>query len=116
MVKVPLAESTVANLAAIMPGAYLNVAADRVDVIPGAGIDLITTAKTLILRPLGATGTEEDFVVWKASTGGGLEFNYDNQAERVFNIEFMGYPDNTKKDTLFTYGDSTAAPAAAVTP
>lgn len=108
MVKVPLAETTVANLAAIMPGAYLNVAADRVDVVPGAGIDLITEAKTLILRPLGAEGTKEDFVVWKASTAGGLEFAYDNQSERIFNIEFSGYPDTDKSDTLFTYGDSAA--------
>lgn len=112
MVKVPLAETTVANLAKIMPGAYLNVAGDRVDVVPGAGIDLIQTAKTLILRPLGATDTEEDFVVWKASTGGGLEFSYDNQSERIFNIEFMGYPDTSKNDTLFTYGDSTSTIAA----
>jgi hypothetical protein len=108
MVKVPLAETTVENLAAIMPGAYLNTAKDRVDVVPAAGFDLITNAKTLILRPLGATGTEEDFVVWKASTGGGLEFSYDNQTERVFMIEFMGYPDTTKDDVLFSYGDSTA--------
>jgi hypothetical protein len=109
---VPLAETTLTNLVAVMPGAYLNVAADRVDVVPAVGTDLITTAKTLILRPqaMGAL-TDEDFVIHKAATAGGLEFTYDNQAERVFNVEFNGYPDSTQDDILFSFGDSTATQA-----
>lgn len=111
MAKVPLAESTLENLVAIMPGAYMNVALDRVDVIPAVGTDLITIAKELILRPLGAVGTTEDFVIPLAATAGGLEFSYSNDAERVFSVEFNGYPDTANANVLFSYGDSTATGA-----
>lgn len=114
-IKVPLAETTLENLAATMPGATLvrgaNNIPTRVDVPVGVGQNLLDFAKPLTLHPIGkADGdTSEDFVVPLAATAGALSFAYKLEDERVFNVEFNGYPDSNGK--LFSVGAQ-----AAVTP
>ena len=80
----------------------------RVDVSTGAGTDLLSYSKLLRLHPTTKADTDysDDFVVYQAGTGGGLSFAYKVDAERVFNIEFTGYPDANGK--LFSVGDSLA--------
>lgn len=99
-VKVPLAETTLDNLVAIMPGATLVVDAGdptkrHVEVTNGVGTDLLKIAKELRLHPKGLpdTDTSEDFTIPLAATPGGLTFAYKLEDERVFNCDFTGYPD-----------------------
>ncbi|MEJ8027282.1 hypothetical protein WKH82_17935 [Acinetobacter baumannii] len=107
-VKVPLAETTLENLAKIMPGAKLvtdpATKAARVDVPTGVGTSLLDFAKTLTLHPINKSDSDksDDFVVHKAATAGALEFAYKLEDERIFNCEFKGYPDDTGK--LFSVG------------
>lgn len=79
----------------------------RIEVTDGAGIDLLATAKELRLHPKGKAATDfsEDFVVFKAATAGALQFAYKVDSERVFNVEFMGYPDTTRGGKLYAVGD-----------
>ena len=110
-VKCPLAETTLDNLVKIMPGATLVT--DSVDptkkvvnVPTGVGTNLLDISKTLVLRPVGKTDASEDFTVFRAGTPGALQFAYKLENERIFNIEFNGYPDTNGK--LFAVGDTSA--------
>jgi hypothetical protein len=115
--KVPLAETTLENLAAIMPGATLvtdgvDPTKKRVDVSSGIGTDLLSIAKELRLHPIGKADSDksDDFVIHQAATAGALNFAYKVDAERIFNCEFMGYPDATT-GKLFSVGDPAATAA-----
>lgn len=111
-VKVPLAETTLENLAKIMPGAKLvadsstNLA--RVDVPTGVGTSLLEFAKELTLHPINKADTDkaDDFVVHRAATAGALDFAYKLEDERIFNCEFKGYP--SEQGLLFSVGDPLA--------
>lgn len=110
-VKVPLAETTLDNLVKIMPGATLVTDAVTptkkvVNVQTGIGTNLLDIAQALVLRPVGKTDASEDFTVFKAATAGALNFAYKLEDERIFSVEFSGYPDSNGK--LFAVGDTTA--------
>jgi len=79
----------------------------RVDVTNGIGHDLLSTAQTLSLHPKdnAQSDVSEDFTVFKAATAGALSFAYKTNEERIFNIEFTGYPDINNGDKLFAVGD-----------
>ena len=83
---------------------------ERVDTTDANGTDLLTVAKELRLHPkaLVATDRSQDFVVPLAATPGALTFAYKIDAERIFNLEFQGYPDVNNSNRLFQYGDSAA--------
>lgn len=125
-VKVPLAETTLKNVADLMPGAVLvsdssntgtyssPQAGDKykVTVTSATGVSLFALAQELILHPIDKleSDTSEDLTIPLAATAGELSFAYKYDEERVFNAEFKGYPDNdaTPKGLLFIYGDKTA--------
>lgn len=69
---------------------------ERVDVGTGIGNDLLTLARELRLHPLSKIDTDqsEDFVIPLAGTPGNLQFAYKLEDERVYNVEFQGYPDS----------------------
>lgn len=98
--------------AAAVSGATLASGADStkkwVDVTTGIGSDLLALAKELRLHPLSkaANDKSDDFVIPLAGTGGALQFAYKVDSERVFNVEFTGYPDPVT-GKLFTVGDNT---------
>lgn len=75
-----------------------------VSVGTGIGTSLLDIAGELRLHPVNkAIGDlSEDFVIVLAATSGALKFAYKVDAERVFNIEFNGYPNAAGK--LFTIG------------
>lgn len=113
-IKAPLAETTLENLVAIMPGSTLvtdgvDPTKKRVDVQNGVGSNLLTIAQELILHPieLDPSDLSEDFTVPLAATAGAMSFAYKHDEERVYNTEFNGYPDPTTK-ILFKLGDTTA--------
>lgn len=84
-----------------------NETRSRIEVTDGAGIDLLTTARELRLHPKGkaAIDLSDDFVVFKAATAGALSFAYKVDSERIFNVEFMGYPDTTHGGKMYAMGD-----------
>ena len=77
----------------------------RVDVPTSIGANLLESAKELRLHPKALPNTDksEDFVIPLAATPGALNFSYQLEKERIFEVEFNGYPDpNT--DKLFYVG------------
>jgi hypothetical protein len=110
-VTVPMAETTLENLVKIMPGSRLITDATtptkkKVIVATGTSTSLLALAKTLTLRPKGSTGAD-DFTVLKAMTAGAIQFAYQTDQERIFNVVFKGYADDS--GDLFSVGDDTAA-------
>lgn len=91
-------------------GATLTGGADTttksVNVTTGIGTDLLAIAKELRLHPVGkpASDKSEDFVIPLAATSGALNFAYKLENERIYNVEFMGYPDSANSGKLFTVG------------
>ena len=83
----------------------VNETRARVEVATGVGIELLSLARVLRLHPIGKADTDftDDFVVYLAATAGALTFAYKVDAERIYNTEFMGYPDNLGR--LFSVGD-----------
>lgn len=95
-----------------MSGATLSGGSEAtkkyVTVDHGIGSDLLASAKELRLHPTSkaAADKSDDFVVPLANTAGALNFAYKLDQERIFNVEFSGYPDPTT-GKLFVVGDNT---------
>lgn len=91
-----------------MSGATLTGGADAtsksVAVSTGIGVDLLSLARELRLHPISKPDSDksEDFVIPLAATAGALKFAYKLEDERVYDVEFTGYPDANGK--LFTVG------------
>lgn len=116
-VSAPLAETTIENMVALLPGTTMvvdGVDANKVraEIKSGTGISLLSLAKELVLHPieLPDSDTSEDLIIPKAATAGAMNFAYKYDEERVFNTTFKGYPDRAKDGLLFTFGDPTATP------
>lgn len=112
-IKAPLVETTIDNMAKIMPGADLItdntdplLPLKKVVVKSGTGISLLGLAKELVLHPIANAVDDhsEDLVIPHASTAGAMNFAYKYDAERVFDCEFKGYADAVT-GVLFIYGD-----------
>lgn len=114
-VTIPLVETTLDNMASIIPGSELITdntvpAAPKKKVVvkSGTGMSLLDLAQELTLHPIAKADNDksEDLVIPLAATAGAMNFAYKYDAERVFNCEFKGYPDSTT-GILFIYGDKT---------
>ena len=75
----------------------------------GTGLNLLDYAEKLILHPkaLPSTDKSEDFIVPLAATAGAISYAYKLDEERIFNVEFKGYPNSTT-GLLFQIGDESA--------
>lgn len=91
-------------------GATLSGGADAtaksVSVSTGIGTNLLSVAKELRLHPKDKADTDvsDDFVIPLAATAGALNFAYKLENERIYNVEFMGYP-NAATGKLFAVGE-----------
>ena len=103
-VKVPLAETTLLNLASLFPvnpnnaqfGAGLvGTTKQRVGIDAGVGVDLLSTAKVLVIHPYALLDSDysDEIVIPLANTPGALTFAYKLEEERIFNVDYTGYPD-----------------------
>lgn len=115
--RVPLAESTLENIVATMPGATLvtdgiDATKKRVDVVHSVGTNLLDSAAALILHPQAnaAADKNDDFTIPKAAVAGAMTYSFKLDEERIFNVEFNGYPDLSASGLLFQVGDDTATP------
>jgi hypothetical protein len=73
----------------------------------GVGTSLLSLAKPLRLRPsynVASQNNAEDFVIYLAMCSGSLQFAYKLENERIFNLEFSGYPDTNNNNRLFGIG------------
>lgn len=109
-VKAPLAETTIENIAALMPtiaGTGVEGSTDkRVAIDSGVGVDLLATAKTLVLHPIAKKlyDYSEEIIIPLANTPGAMQFAYQLDNERIFNTDFTGYP-NPQTGLLFYAGN-----------
>jgi hypothetical protein len=111
-ITVPLAESQVANLAKAMPLGTLAGSGDgRVTLGKNAGARLGAQAHQLVLHPLAnaSDNLAEDVVIHKAVVHGEVEIGFNNEDERILEVEFIALVDTTKADGnwLGFIGDST---------
>lgn len=92
-VTAPLAESDLERLVLLMPGSTLSAAGDEITIMTGAGLNLVTLAKELVLTPLDGS----DFVLTlpKAATAGNFTMAYKHDDVRVYSTQFSTYPDDT---------------------
>ena len=110
MVTTPLAETTVDKLVATMPGTTkvgTSPSPTRADVTTGIGINLIDIADELIVKPTAAADDSENITIPKAATSGNMTFSYQLDSERVFSVQWSGYPDPAT-GLLYTFGDPAA--------
>ena len=106
----PLAETTLDNLVAVMPGTTKTGTTDvQAMVSTGIGTNLRDIAAELRLHPTGIdeSDTSEDLVIPLAATAGAMKFAYKLDNERVFNVTFMGYPSDDGQ--LFYIGSDAPA-------
>ena len=84
--------------------------AQRIDVTTNVSADLKAIAQTLKLHPVSAgSDLNEDFIIPLAATGGSMQYSYKLDEERIFNVEFNAYPDDSQGGLLFQIGDPAAA-------
>jgi len=86
-----------------------NPTKEYVQVPTAIGTSLLGIAQKLVLHPQNNADTnlDDDFIIPLAATAGGLQFAYQLEKERIYNVTFTGYPDpNT--GMLFQVGDATA--------
>ncbi len=101
--------ASVATASATLSGG-VDATKQRVDVTNGIGVNLLSVAKELRLHPIEMADSDEseDFIIPLAATAGGVKFAYKFDEERVFNVEFSGYPDVNDDNKVFKFGDSSA--------
>ncbi len=81
----------------------------RVDVVTNISADLLALASKLTLHPVSAgSDLNEDFTIPLAATGGALNYAFKLDDERIFNVEFNAYPDDSQGGLLFQIGDPSA--------
>jgi hypothetical protein len=112
-VKVPLAETQVANLAKVIPLGTLAGTNKRLTLGKDAGARLASAAAVLVLHPLvnAANNRDDDVVIYKAVVSGEVELNYNVEDERVMEVEFEALIDTSKSNGSYLgiIGDSAAA-------
>lgn len=111
VVTAPLAETTMENLSATMPGTLVEGTTEKkATVSTGVGTNLRDGAQELRLHPIGLSDTDqsEDLVIPFAATAGAMKFAYKIDDERIFNVQFTGYPDDT--GALFYMGVDVPTP------
>ena len=115
-IKAPLIETTLENMAQLMPGSTLvtdntdpSKPKKKVVVTSGTGISLLERAKEMVLHPIAKAEDDhsEDLVIPLSATAGAMNFSYKYDDERVFECEFKGYPQ--ADGTLFIYGDKSVS-------
>lgn len=114
-VKVPMAESDLTKLQAVIPGSTLvtdhTTPTKKKLVIPTAvGTSLLDTAAPLILHPTAnAVGDlSEDVTIPLAAPTGNITFDFQAENERIYQVEFTMYPDPAT-GLMLTIGDPSAS-------
>jgi len=107
---VPLAESSIANLAIAIPEG--EAGAESIKIGGKVGLRLSSEAETLVLHPIANDNDDlsEDVVIYKAVVTNSIDIPFKVDEERVIELEFEGIIDETRLDgdMLGLIGDSSA--------
>jgi hypothetical protein len=109
--KVPLAESTIANLRNAMPQTTFAGAANaRITIGAKAGKAAKEDSAQLVLHPVGEGTKAFDVVFYKAYVNSAINLNFKIDEEKIVEVTFVALLDETKTDGnyLGLIGDSTA--------
>lgn len=107
-VTVPFAEYDLDKIPMIMVGATLVEGEDgqKVEITTAVGQDLIEKAKKVVIKPLAAKNDPSKWVTLPlAYPETDLQYNYDNDNERITNIVLNSTPDTN--DVILILGDET---------
>lgn len=111
LVKVPLAEFTIANLKVSMPETTFAGAANaRITGGKQTGAKATDTAAQLVLHPISEGTRRHDIVIYKAYVSSPIQINHKIDEVKVIEVEFGALIDESKSNgnQLFLIGDSTA--------
>lgn len=104
-VEVPMSRSTLAQLAAVIPGA--SSYGSYVKVFNQAGIARASNAAKLVISPLvDGIASGDKLTVFKASPLADIELSFDNENQRVYKIVFNVYPDADNNNQLYQIGNA----------
>lgn len=109
-VKVPLAESTIANLKVAMPqGTFGGAGNKRITLGRNSGTKLSDSAALLLLHPQNEGTRVNDIVLYKAAVSSQIELAHTIDGEKVIEVEFVALIDSTKSNGAYfgLIGDST---------
>jgi len=110
-VKVPLAESTIANMKVAMPmGTFGGAGNARMTLGRDASEKLSNSAGLLLLHPVNEGTRVNDIVLYRAVAQSTIELNHVIDGEKILEVEFVALIDTTKSNgaRLGLIGDSTA--------
>jgi len=95
---VPMAESTLENLAIAMAGT--NATATKITLGGSVGTRLSSVAGQLVLHPIANASNDlsEDVVIYKAVAVNTIEIPFMVDSERIVEVEFEGIIDESKVD------------------
>jgi hypothetical protein len=106
--KVPLAESTLANIKAAMPASTLD-GSTKVTVGRQAGHRLASEAEVLVLHPIvnAASDLSEDVKFHLAASGGEVTLPFKVDGEKIIEVTFEAFIDESQEDgaLLAFFGD-----------
>lgn len=115
MVKVPLAESVLANIKRAMPTGTAtpsDASPTKITMGRSSGYKLSTFATRLVLHPIANAGSNrvDDVILHKAVVVSEVAMAFKTDQERILAVEFLALIDETQADGAFlgTFGDSTA--------
>lgn len=95
---VPLTRSTLAQLADVITGATSGVGSLLVDALD-VGVSMYDAAQELILKPIvngvASTTASEWLYIYKAAPKEDMTIVYNEDGQRVFNVIFVSFPDQT---------------------
>lgn len=109
--KVPLAESTIANLRNAIPqSTFAGAANARITIGAKAGKKATDDAYQLVLHPSSEGTRAFDIVMYKAYVQATVVLSHTNDGEKIIEVEFVALLDESKSDGnyLGLIGDSTA--------
>jgi len=118
MVTIPFAESKVSLFATIIPGASavtdsVSTESQKVIINTPIGLDLLASvAQSLVLtKSVGnkkSTDPNNVFRFYKAAPTGRIEFSFDLENQRIYEVEMTCFPDSTQDFSLGEFGDQNA--------
>ncbi|MFW5434355.1 hypothetical protein [Paenibacillus apiarius] len=107
-VTVPFAEYDLDKIPKIMVGANLIEGTDgkKVEITTSVGENLLSKAKKVVIKPKAAVNDPSKWATLPlAYPETDLQYNYDNDNERITNITLSSTPD--EKDVILILGDAT---------
>lgn len=112
-IKVPMLETNMKKLLAVMPQGHAVTASGGSDVVgveirSGVNIDLLALSGLLKLHPTGVDPAvkKDDFTAFKAAPVPNFAFKYESNNERVFEVTFNCYPDVSHNYRIAAFGDA----------